>query len=134
MLEVVSRLPFYKIYECCIKSIDIYYTKDRDGSSPVLNYVKAGEDYISLHHLMEISFRRHIGPENLKKSRPKNSWNQINKKFFREIPFLAVLNFFHVQKVIFGHVWNCKKWVLVKKIFFVKLIYLISRDFLPGLV
>ena len=94
MLEVVSRLPFYKIYECCIKSIDIYYTKDRDGSSPVLNYVKAGEDYISLHHLMEISFRRHIGPENLKKSRPKKlvtSNESISRKnFFDQIPFFAI--------------------------------------------
>jgi len=32
----------------------------------------------------------------------KNSWNQIND-FFREITFLAVLNFFPVQKLIFGH-------------------------------
>ena len=27
----------------------------------------------------------------------------IKKKFFREIAFLAVLNFFLVQKLIFGH-------------------------------
>ena len=31
----------------------------------------------------------HSRPEKLKKSRPKNSWNQINN-FFREIAFLAV--------------------------------------------
>ena len=31
----------------------------------------------------------------------KNSWNQINQKvFFREIAFLAVLNFFQLQKLI----------------------------------
>ena len=40
-----------------------------------------------------------------------------SKFFFREIAFLAVLNFFPVQKLIFGHFWNCKKWNLVKKIF-----------------
>ena len=37
----------------------------------------------------------------------------MNTIFFREIAFLAV---FPVQKLIFGHVWNCKKWNLVKKI------------------
>ena len=31
-------------------------------------------------------FMHHSGPDNLKKSRPKNSWNQISKSFFfREI-------------------------------------------------
>ena len=52
-----------------------------------------------------------------KKVQAKNLWNQIIKKKFREIAFLAVLNFFPVQKLIFGHFWNCKKWILVKKIF-----------------
>ena len=37
--------------------------------------------------------------------------------FFREIAFFAVLNFFPVQKLIFGHFWNCKIWNLVKIIF-----------------
>ena len=46
----------------------------------------------------------------------KNSWNQINQFFFREIAFLSVLNFFPVQKLLFGHFWNCKKWNFVKKI------------------
>ena len=50
------------------------------------------------------------GPENLKKSRQKNSWNQIN-----EFAFLAVLNFFPVQKFIFGHFGNFEN--LVKKFF-----------------
>ena len=45
--------------------------------------------------------------------------------FFREIAYLAVLNFFLVQKLIFGHFWNSKKWNLAKKKKkkFVKLIY-----------
>ena len=34
--------------------------------------------------------------------------------FFREIAFMAV---FPVQKLIFGHFLNCKKWNLVKKKF-----------------
>ena len=51
--------------------------------------------------------------------RPKNSWNQTNqKKFFREIAFLAVLNFFPVQKLIFGQFWNCKKMEFHEKNFF----------------
>ena len=39
-----------------------------------------------------------------------------SKTFFREIAFLAVLNFFPVQELIFGHFWNCEKWNLVEKI------------------
>ena len=38
-----------------------------------------------------------------------------SKKFLCEIAFLAVLNFFPVQKLIFGHFWNCKKWNSAKK-------------------
>ena len=45
----------------------------------------------------------------------KNSWNQINQFFFREIAFLAVSNIFLGQKLIFGHFWNSKKWNLVLK-------------------
>ena len=52
-----------------------------------------------------------------------------SKKFLREIAFLAVLNFFPVQKLIFDHFWNHKKWNLGKKNF-LKLIYLISQAFL----
>ena len=40
----------------------------------------------------------------LKKSPGKKTCEiQYIKKIFREIPFLAVLNFFPVQKLIFGH-------------------------------
>ena len=56
----------------------------------------------------------HSGPENLKKSRQKT----------REIA---------LQKLIFGHFWDCKKIELGQKNFFVKLIYLISCVFWPGL-
>ena len=44
------------------------------------------------------------GPENLKKSRQKNSWNQI---FFS-------WNCIFGNYWFFGHFWNCKKWNLVK--------------------
>ena len=56
-----------------------------------------------------MNVKLHSGPENFKKSSQKNSWNQINPIFFREIAFLPVLNFFPIQKLIFGHFWNCKK-------------------------
>ena len=76
----------------------------------------------------------HRRPENLKKSRQKNSWNQIKPNFFfREIAFLAVLNFFPVQKLIFGHFWNCKKWNLVKKIFSWNWFIWFHEFFWPGL-
>ena len=45
-----------------------------------------------------------------------------SKNVFREITFLAVLNFFPVQKLNFDYFWSSKKW---------KLIYLISRVFWP---
>ena len=61
------------------------------------------------HYFTHVS-KVHSRPENLKKSRKKNSWNQINQKKIREIAFLAV---FPVQKLIFGHFWNSKKWNLV---------------------
>ena len=48
---------------------------------------------------------------------------------FCEIGFLAVLNFFLVQKLIFGHFWNGKKLVLVEN-FFREIDYLISWFFL----
>ena len=40
-----------------------------------------------------------------------------SKKIFREIALLAVLNFFLVQKLIFGHFSNSKKLNLAKNIF-----------------
>lgn len=39
------------------------------------------------------------------------------KAKFHEIAFLLVLNDFPVHKLIFDHFLNCKKWILVKKIF-----------------
>ena len=53
-----------------------------------------------------------------KESRREKLWNRIYQKtFFREIAFLAVLKFFPVQKLIFGHFWNCKKMEFGQKIF-----------------
>ena len=53
---------------------------------------------------VKINFTLHTGPENLKRSIQKLV--KSNKSFFfllREIAFLAALNFFPVQKLIFGH-------------------------------
>ena len=61
------------------------------------------------HHMFQHGLLRHSGPENWKKSRQKNLRNQINQFFSHETAFLAVLNFFPVQKLIFGHFWNGKK-------------------------
>ena len=52
----------------------------------------------------------------------------LNSRIFSNSTFLAVL----IQKLIFGHFWNCKKWNLVKTLF-LKLIYLIWRVFWHGL-
>ena len=49
---------------------------------------------------------------------------QFHEKKIREIAFLAVLNFFPVQKLIFGHFCNCKKWI-----FFVKFINILFHEF-----
>ena len=67
--------------------------------------------------------------QKIKEVQAKKLVKSNRSKFsFREFVFLEVLNFFPVQKLIFGHFWNCKKWNLVKKNF-VKLIYLISWVF-----
>ena len=71
--------------------------------------------------------------QKLKKSPGKKLVKSNITKKIREIAFLVVLNYFPVQKLIFGHFWNCEKWNLVKKNLFVKLIYLIRQVFLPGL-
>ena len=47
----------------------------------------------------------------------KNPGKKSREIFFRKIAFLAVSNFFPVQKLIFAHFSNCKKWILVKKYF-----------------
>ena len=69
------------------------------------------------------------GAENLKKSRQKNSWNQINLFFLREIAFLAVLTFFPSSKIHFCPFLKLQKNGIWSKIIFLKLVYLISLDF-----
>ena len=57
----------------------------------------------------------HSGPEKLKNSRQKNSWNQINPKyFFCEIAFL---NFFPVQKLILAIFLKSQKMYFGQKKF-----------------
>ena len=79
------------------------------------------------------------GPENFKKSRPKNSWNQINrfhkKIFFTKFHLFIYLFFLQFQiwpKIIF---WTGKMFKTAKNAISWKkdLIYLISWVFLPGL-
>ena len=54
--------------------------------------------------LGDMIFHSGRGPENLKKVQAKNLVKSNKSNFiFREIAFLAVLNFFPVQKLIFGH-------------------------------
>ena len=45
----------------------------------------------------------HSGPENLKKVQAKKLMKSDKSKNFCELAFLAVLNFFLVQKLSFGH-------------------------------
>ena len=60
----------------------------------------------------------HSGPENLKKPRPKKLVKSSkSKKNFREIAFLAVLNFFPVQKLNFGDFYKWHKMEFGQKIF-----------------
>ena len=67
---------------------------------------------------------RHSGPENFKKSRQKNFWNQINLFYFSWNCIFGVFNFFLLQKLIFVHFWKLQKMEFGQK-----LIYLISRVF-----
>ena len=78
--------------------------------------------YSKLKSLKYRSYYNHLKSwlENFKITKPKSSViNEFHEKnffnifhenfFFREIAFLAVLNFFPVKKFIFGHFWNSKK-------------------------
>ena len=69
-------------------------------------------------------------PENFKKSRQKTRENKEINIFLREIAFLAVLNFFPVQKMAIFEIAKNRFW---SKNIFVKLIYMISRVFWPGI-
>ena len=53
----------------------------------------------------------HSGPENLEKSRQKKLVKSNKSDFFHEIAFLAVLNFFPVQKMIFAIFEIAKKGI-----------------------
>ena len=56
------------------------------------------------------SITQRPGPENSKKFRQKNSCKQINQNFcFREIAFLAVLNFFSSSEIDFWPFLNLQK-------------------------
>ena len=79
---------------------------------PVNNILDANTAFVSLVSFFclfefERSFRffliAHGGPENFKTSRQKKTSNQI---FFREIAFLAVLNFFPSSKIVFWPFWK----------------------------
>ena len=69
------------------------------------------------------------GPKNLKKSWKKNSWNQINQKFFTWNCISGSFNLFPISKIIS---WPYAFLKLQKMEFgeIVKWIYLISRVFL----
>ena len=71
----------------------------------------------------------HSGPENLKKSSPKNPWNQINQIFFSwnciSCQFKKISQF----KNWFLAICEIAKNGILSKENFMKLIYLISRVF-----
>ena len=71
-------------------------------------------DFTSFDHtyylLFYVEHVAHCGPENLKKSRQKNSWAQINQFFFMKIDFWPFLK---LQKIEFGlqnYLWNWLIW------------------------
>ena len=74
----------------------------------------------------------HSGPENLKKSRQKNSWNQINKKnfFFSWNCISGSFKLFPSSKIEFWPFLKLQKMEVGQKKFSAKLIYLIWRVFL----
>ena len=98
-----------------------FFSKSRVEKKRIFFYVFLGRIVISY-----IIFSKHRARRARKLKKVQAKKPAKSKFFFLEIAFLAVLNFFPVQKLIFGHeIWS--------KIFFVKLIYLISRIFWPGL-
>ena len=57
----------------------------------------------------------HSGPENLKKSRQKNSWNQINRTFFPWNCIFGSFKLFPSSKIDFWPFLKLQKWNLAKK-------------------
>ena len=79
---------------------------------------------------LKIPSRTHTAGQKIKESPGrKNSWNLIYH-FFSWNCISVSFKPFPSSKLIFGHFRNRKKWNLAKKIFFMKLICLISRVFL----
>ena len=72
----------------------------------------------------------HSGPEILKKSRQKNSWIQINQKIFSSN---CIFGSFPSSKIDFWPILKLQKMEFGQKKLFLKLIYLFSRVFWPGL-
>ena len=56
----------------------------------------------------------HSGPENLKKSRQKNSWNQINQRFFS---WTCIFGSFPSSKIVFCPFLKLQKMEFDQKIF-----------------
>ena len=60
----------------------------------------------------------HSGPENLKKSRQKNSWNQINQKIFSWNCIFGSIKFFPTSKIDFLVIFKIEKNGFWAKTFF----------------
>ena len=63
----------------------------------------------------------HRGPENLKKSRPKNLWNQINQFhefFFDQVPFFAISKLAKNQFLDWENVFKIAKNAISRNFFF----------------
>ena len=80
------------------------------------------------YFLIDVGFPvLHSGPENFKKTRQKNSWNQINQNIFS---WNCIFGVFPQFKIWFLAIFEIAKNGIWSTKFFVKLIYLISRVFL----
>ena len=74
----------------------------------------------------------HSGPENLKKYRQKNSWNQISQIFFVKLHFWQFWTLSQFKNLFLAIFEIAKKWNLVKKISWNWIIWF-HEFFWPGL-
>ena len=109
-LNICLGIIFYEwsyIMNCKIYWIDIlihvYFWKIRKNHDQVIWHKNANVAFVSFHFKVKArKFKKVRAKKFVKSNKSKN--------FFPEIAFLAVLNFFPILKLIFGHFWNRKIW------------------------
>ena len=89
--QLVFKQAFKKAMNQSPLFLGYFYWFCQKAEPWISQQIKVNLSFLRVTNLLSI-FMAHSEPENLKKSREKNSWNQINQYyeiFFNQIPFFA---------------------------------------------